>query len=198
MPTTNRSWYKAIGANAPITQGDLIFSFPVLTWSADADLSLKRKKEEQIIQTAHKIVRADLIVMTQACDLAQNKVRDVILCPHVSLQTERDVWNKSRVAIGKKADDNSWSNFLREVGNGTVWSLTLLNPGSAGGLTVEHRVIHFNEVYSIPRVFIENLLKKKKGKRLSLVPPYREHVSQAFARYFMRVGLPIDLEKPKV
>jgi hypothetical protein len=25
------------------------------------------------------------------------------------------------------------------------------------------------------------------------MPPYREHLSQAFARYFMRVGLPSDI-----
>jgi hypothetical protein len=26
-----------------------------------------------------------------------------------------------------------------------------------------------------------------------LLPPYREHLSQAFARFFMRVGLPVDI-----
>ena len=25
------------------------------------------------------------------------------------------------------------------------------------------------------------------------MPPHREHLSQAFARFFMRVGLPIDI-----
>ena len=31
------------------------------------------------------------------------------------------------------------------------------------------------------------------GPRLRLLPPYREHLSQAFARFFMRVGLPTDI-----
>jgi hypothetical protein len=31
------------------------------------------------------------------------------------------------------------------------------------------------------------------GRRLRLLPPYREHLSQAFARFFMRVGLPVDI-----
>ncbi len=31
--------------------------------------------------------------------------------------------------------------------------------------------------------------------RLRLLPPYREHLSQSFARQFMRVGLPIDLPR---
>jgi hypothetical protein len=30
------------------------------------------------------------------------------------------------------------------------------------------------------------------GDRLRLRSPYKEHVAQAFARYFMRVGLPLD------
>lgn len=31
------------------------------------------------------------------------------------------------------------------------------------------------------------------GDRPRLRPPYREHLSQAFARLFMRVGLPADI-----
>lgn len=34
-------------------------------------------------------------------------------------------------------------------------------------------------------------------KRLSLMSPYKEHLSQAFARFFMRVGLPIDISEFK-
>ena len=34
--------------------------------------------------------------------------------------------------------------------------------------------------------------------RLRLLPPYREHLSQAFARYFMRVGLPVDIDKEEI
>lgn len=36
-------------------------------------------------------------------------------------------------------------------------------------------------------------IAERNGKRLRLCPPYREHLSQAFARYFMRVGLPINI-----
>lgn len=37
------------------------------------------------------------------------------------------------------------------------------------------------------------LITRKEIEHLRLLPPYREHLSQAFARYFMRVGLPQDL-----
>lgn len=35
----------------------------------------------------------------------------------------------------------------------------------------------------------------EKKQRLRLLPPYREHLSQAFARYFMQVGLPVNVSK---
>lgn len=48
-------------------------------------------------------------------------------------------------------------------------------------------------VYSVPRSFLESLLKQRMQSRLRLLPPYREHLSQAFARFFMRVGLPVPI-----
>jgi hypothetical protein len=53
-------------------------------------------------------------------------------------------------------------------------------------------VVDFRNVYG---VHIENLkiIAEKIPERLRLLPPYREHLSQAFARYFMRVGLPQDI-----
>ena len=31
------------------------------------------------------------------------------------------------------------------------------------------------------------------GTKVRILPPYREHLAQAFARFFMRVGLPVDV-----
>ena len=39
---------------------------------------------------------------------------------------------------------------------------------------------------------------RRLGNRLRLCPPYREHLAQSFARFFMRVGLPIDIPEEKV
>lgn len=37
-------------------------------------------------------------------------------------------------------------------------------------------------------------IAKQNSPRLRLCPPYREHLSQSFARFFMRVGLPINIQ----
>ena len=46
--------------------------------------------------------------------------------------------------------------------------------------------------YSLPLTFVRSRAART-GERLRLLPPYREHLSQAFARYFIRVGLPQDI-----
>ena len=57
-------------------------------------------------------------------------------------------------------------------------------------LLMETRVVDFHEVFTLPRTFLESWLQQSGNQRLRLRPPYREHLSQAFARFFMRVGLP--------
>ncbi len=68
----------------------------------------------------------------------------------------------------------------------------LLNKCAIEEFEEEYLVVDFRSVYSVPYSFVKEL-SKKRGKRLRLLPPYREHLSQAFARFFMRVGLPVDI-----
>jgi hypothetical protein len=56
--------------------------------------------------------------------------------------------------------------------------------------------VDFHRIYSIPKKFIESILKGKPHKRL--LPPYREHLSQSFARYFLQVGLPVNIPKNEI
>jgi hypothetical protein len=52
--------------------------------------------------------------------------------------------------------------------------------------------VDFRRVFSLPLGFMRGLATAQ-GNRLRLLPPYREHLSQSFARFFMRVGLPEDI-----
>ena len=56
----------------------------------------------------------------------------------------------------------------------------------------EVRVVDFRRVYSLPVTFLRRRATQC-GNRIRLLPPYREHLSQAFARFFMRVGFPVDI-----
>jgi hypothetical protein len=54
------------------------------------------------------------------------------------------------------------------------------------------RVVEFGSVFTLPLSFLMTRLQNE-PERLSLQPPYREHLAQAFARFFMRIGLPQDI-----
>ena len=83
----------------------------------------------------------------------------------------------------------AWKALCDDIREGYVWNLAMLNAGESGPLKIDHRIVDFRDIYTIP-ILLESLMKQRGGPRLSLNPPYREHLSQAFARFFMRVGLP--------
>ena len=76
-----------------------------------------------------------------------------------------------------------------------MWNQAFLNRSEHAGLAAEIRVVDFHDIFTVPRSFLEAVLQERQLPRLRLLPPYREHLSQAFARFFMRVGLPqpVDL-----
>jgi hypothetical protein len=123
----------------------------------------------------------DLIVVTQSCDLENQKVDLVALCPIHSLRDFAD----QNPQFKKKGE---WET----VRKGRVPGLHLLasfdNPDDNQGALV----VDFGQIFSLPFTY---LLKRTTdlGNRWRLESPFLEHFSQAFARYFMRVGLPSSI-----
>jgi hypothetical protein len=190
----NEPWYEAVDADTRLTQGDIIVNCPVVGW-ASKPIELVNDRESETLQSAVLAFRADVVVMTQACDLENNKVKNVILCPHKALEDYKKDWEEAMKAIEQNPTAKAWARFCEEIKNGYTWNLAMLNKGEDGGLSLTHRIVDFHEVYTIPRPFLESLLKSRGKSRLRLRPPYREHLSQAFARFFMRVGLPVGVTK---
>jgi hypothetical protein len=71
----------------------------------------------------------------------------------------------------------------------------MLNSLKTNEQEMKIRIVDFREIFTVPRTYLESLLSQRNAKRIRLLPPYREHLSQAFARFFMRVGLPNEVEK---
>lgn len=122
-----------------------------------------------------------LIIVTQSCDLENSKVELVAMCPAHTLD-EFETQNPKFKTKGQ------WE----LVRKGRQEGLHLLgNPDDAennrGSLVVD-----FGQIFSLPPAYLEKKAKAA-GERLRLDSPYLEHFSQAFARYFMRVGLPSQI-----
>lgn len=191
---TNDLWYEVVSASIELTQGDIILDCPVVRW-ASKPIEPRTVKDFEILKSAVEVVLADVVVITQACDLEQRKVENVILCPHVSLDKYKEEWEGAMKAMNQTPTSKAWQRTCEDIKNGYVWNLSMLNESNIENQTLAHRVVDFHDVFTLPRTFLESLLQSREQSRLRLRPPYREHLSQAFARFFMRVGLPTGITK---
>ncbi|MEW5936786.1 MAG: hypothetical protein AB1665_03080 [Candidatus Thermoplasmatota archaeon] len=165
-------WYEIVNGNEPLLQGDFISSCTLIIPPSPV------KSEERVVAD---VIEYDVIIMSQSCDLIEKKLELVLVCPiwQINEFEKRNDFFKSRK--GKEA--------LRQ---GHLPGYHLLKNCEIDGFRKEYLVVDFRSVYSVPFEFLVELAQKR-GKRLRLLPPYREHLSQSFARFFMRVGLPVDI-----
>ncbi|MCA9441610.1 MAG: hypothetical protein KC964_12445 [Candidatus Omnitrophica bacterium] len=140
-----------------------------------------------------EIFKDDVVVLSQACDLEHGKITNVILCPHQSIEDfKNDAWIPWMREKGQNPSEKAWRKYCADIADGFIWNLAILNRIDESGFECKsHRVVNFHDVYSLPREFVETLLSEERVTRVRLLAPYREHLSQAFARFFMRVGLPV-------
>lgn len=162
-----------------LEQGDILMDCPVILPVADVSLSPTGE-----VLAADRVL-FDVILMTQSCDLANDKIDDVIVCPHFALREVKAI-------DAALADRNVQKQILR----GYRFRYSMLAASVLPEMQMEVRVVDFGRVFSLPKAFVRHIAAGR-GKRLRLCSPYKEHLSQAFARFFMRVGLPQDIELPE-
>jgi hypothetical protein len=189
----SREWYEIIDSDCSLTQGDIIFNCPLVSWKAEK-ISLEGKESKEVLQGATEVISADVIVLSQACDLENNKISNVILCPHLDIDEYKKAWETTLTEQKQTPNLKSWRRHLKDIRDGFIWNLSLLNCLVNVTPPMQIRIVDFHNIYSLPRIFLESLLGERKKTRIRLSPPYREHLSQSFARFFMRVGLPIPIE----
>jgi hypothetical protein len=179
-------WYQVIDAENPLSQGDIILDCPVLVWKHQEAGTTPAPLEDRAT-----LLREDVVVMTQACDLEQQKVHEVVLCRHIPLTAYRKHdWERWMAERGQGPSEKAWRRFCEDIAAGYVWNLSFLDSYEHAELGTEVRIVNFHKVFTVPRDFLESLLHERHRSHLRLRSPYREHLSQAFARFFMRVGLP--------
>ncbi|MCB9767478.1 MAG: hypothetical protein H6752_04720 [Candidatus Omnitrophica bacterium] len=189
-------WYTSVDPQESLTQGDLIFECPVASWVQDISESWQGEDGDELARRV-EIFKDDVVVLSQACDLEHGKITNVILCPHQSIEDfKNDAWIPWMREKGQNPSEKAWRKYCADIADGFIWNLAILNRIDESGFECKsHRVVNFHDVYSLPREFVETLLSEERVTRVRLLAPYREHLSQAFARFFMRVGLPVPLEK---
>lgn len=188
MGNNRFQWYEEIKESDELTQGDILINFPILKvedYNKFVEHYLKGTLEGQKFQPVADF--ADYIILTQACDFVNKKgeMGNVILCR---------IHDAKQLKFGK--------NKLEGIVKGTNNQFYMLNEDlefKADYLEdgFDFHIVDFNDIEKVPEQVVRDYAKSVK-KRLRLLPPYREHLSQAFAKYFMRIGLPSDIDREKI
>ncbi len=178
------TWYTELYSSNEITQGDILTNCTLPIPNVSIYEAIIQEKEE--VDEPIDIKSANLIVLSQACDILNEKIDSIVLCPIWSLDV---VIKENEYYKGNKARES-----LRQ---GKEPSYHLLQKYESENINMDYSVVDFHQIYTLPKGYLKKIAYALKY-RIRLSPPYREHLSQAFARYFMRVGLPLDISKSEI
>ena len=150
-----------------LSQGDVIDNCPVFVWD---DSEPSHVPVERSIR---------VIVLTQACDLAQVKAARVLVAVvHDANQLiERGILKVSQVRD--------------QIRTHRVYGWYFL-PASPG---LPESLVDLRDLHTVRRELLEELIAS--GQRVArLLTPYREHLAQHFATTYARIALPEPYETP--
>jgi hypothetical protein len=164
-------WSRVLGTE--ILQGDLLHRCAVPIVGQRFGLG---DTEEEIA-----VEERDLIIITQSCDLASNKAFFAALCQVHRLPDFEQI-------SPHFAQKGEWEKVRR----GRVEGLHMLASPEKPDENRMALVVDFRQIFSLPVGYLQRHADAL-GDRWRLQSPYVEHFSQAFARFFMRVGLPVQI-----
>lgn len=168
-------WYTVVNG-ADLHQGDLLLgcTVPKVT-------TVQFPLPDELEVTSGEF---DLAVLTQSCDLENDKVDEVVLA---AIRDYRAMVVEEQAA-NPRIRSKDWR---RALTRGDLPPYSAL-PERDEPPQIAWSVVDFHHLFSLPKAYVQGFAAQA-GDRLRLVPPYREHLAQAFARYMMRVGLPQSL-----
>jgi hypothetical protein len=169
--TASYPWYRVV-SGAHLQQGDFLIN---------CKAPLPPLDEPPVQPEAEPGDRFErVVILTQSCDLENGKVRRVMVCPVYEIHKFLEHYDPSKHKEVKKA-----------LSRGGYHAYQLLNTCELEGQEFQHLVADFGDAFSVPIEYARELAGER--QRLRMLPPYREHLAQAFARFYMRVGLPVNV-----
>ncbi|MBA7659875.1 hypothetical protein ES703_67869 [subsurface metagenome] len=169
-------WYEVVKGDKEIFQGDFILKCPTIIPPIDNPDNLIKEDEISVTVRYYNVV-----ILSQSCDIVQGKLDLILVCPYWKMKEFENFDSFYKKKEAKEA--------LRR---GYLHSFFLLDKCNINGFEHDYLVVNFRTVFSVS---LETIKELAKGKRLRLISPYREHLSQAYAKFMMRVGLPSDIPK---
>lgn len=139
MSAKNRfPWYEIV-EGSDLEQGDLFPNCPIIVPPSNLTWPL------QIDEISVGIRYFHVVILTQSCDLVNDKIEDVILCPHWSLS---EVEQSNEFFKSKKGKES--------IRRGNVPGYHMLAAHEDEQIPLEIRVVDFRRVFNLPKTFLRN------------------------------------------
>jgi hypothetical protein len=177
-PESKFPWYQVVEGDE-FEQGDFLDELPILIQPDTTPVSKAHLEMllPEIVINVTSISIFNVVIMTQSCDF--NKMQDDDLATLCARYNYPQLYGKDR---------------RKPLLEGRVVGAHILNKCTIDNHQFDYQVVDLTKVFSVPLSYLRKA-GQERIRRIRLLPPYREHLSQAFARRFMRVGLPIDLPR---
>lgn len=185
-------WYKLVGIEKQTTQGDILREIPIN--------QMIPIETEPFYANVGKIIPSG-IVITQACDFQKTNVKDVMICPivpfdHVLLAKLKHEF-KGKVEQLTPEQLQRKKEIIDNFAQGRYLDYYILNKASFENepeYNFHYQVVLLRQSFQMPKAVLEKIISQRKGKKVRMQLPYREHLGKAYARLFDRIGLPNDIE----
>lgn len=173
-------WYESFeGGDIALSQGELIYNCPVLYPTSNT------KGKRFMLRVNRK--RVSGVIMTQSCDLAQGKADTILICPFSTLERFHEDTGLNWKKIKEK---------MTEINKGKRPRFFLLNryDDNYHNIHEDYKIVDFQNVFTVPTEVAQKIIKEQ-TVRLRLLSPYREKLAYAYANYYSRIGLPVDISE---
>jgi hypothetical protein len=164
--------YAVPAPDDPLSQADILDRCPIFglaPTAAGVELDASPARWEERV-----------VVLTQACDLAQAKSTKVLVALLHAAQSlvERGILKSAMIRD--------------QVRRGMVYGWYFL-PAAPAPISLPESIVDLHDLHTVPRAVLERLIAD--GNRVCrFLSPYREHLAQHFAVTYMRIGLPAPYE----
>lgn len=182
-PQASGTWYTQV-SGSELRQCDILPNCPTFTPRSDSDVAQVRENSEVLFSVRFR----DLIVMSQTCDLIETSPTeeewsiDVVVCRVVSLTEAVDANPFLNSETGKEFCRRGWM----------TRSIMIPESDCDGWRRTEPSIVLFGQTSILPLGLLRQVARGIPN-RPRVVSPYRESISQAFGKYFMRVALESEI-----
>jgi hypothetical protein len=162
--------YEIPAVTAPLTQGDIIAACPLIYWLMEQDSEGKSTRRSAVSQET-------VVVLTQACDLANLKTANV----QVAVVHEAQRLVELGLLKGTTIRD--------QVRRHRVYGWYFLPTAQE----FAESIVDLRDIHTVPRALLQEKIDAG-DRRATIRSPYREHLAQHFAVTFSRIALPEPYE----